>query len=170
MSYAHHSGHPLDLIVEHLCTPGLKTVMTAKDVNETIGAWSQNVASWMGVYQTPVLFLRYEDLMQTPLVQFRKLVQFLRWDCSDGQIETAISASSFERLRSLEAAGGFNERPATSKSGRTGSWRGVLNENQQRKIVAANAAMMQRFGYLLPNCGHIAMLEASERNHSVSLA
>jgi len=157
VSYANHAGHSLDLIVEHLCTPGMKTVMTPKDVNETIGSWSQNVASWMGVYQRPVLFLRYEDLLSDPQKYFTRLAHFLRWSSCDKQITVAITKSSFNQLKTLEAIGGFNERPTTSTSffqqGKAGRWSSSLLSSQQRTLLSHHAPLMQRFGYAPPSCG-----------------
>ena len=152
VSYANHAGHALDLIVEHMGTPGMKTVMTAKDVNETIGSWSQNVASWMGVYQRPVLFLRYEDLLNDTLKHFRRLAGFLKWDPTDAEFSAAIRRSSFEGLKAIEANQGFAERPPTSpvffRDGRQGGWKASLTTDQQRAILMAHTPMMQRFGYL----------------------
>jgi len=156
VSYANHAGHSLDLIVEHMCTPAMKTVMTAKDVNETIGSWSQNVASWMGVYQRPVLFLRYEDLLNGHIKEFRRLANFLKWDAADVCISAAIKKSAFDRLKAIEANQGFAERPSTSpaffRHGRQGGWKTSLTTDQQRAILMAHAPMMQRFGYLPNGC------------------
>ena len=150
-SYANHAGHSLDLIVEHMCTPGMKTVMTAKDVNETIGSWSQNVASWMGVYQRPVLFLRYEDLLNDPLRHFTRLVHFLGWKVVDAQISAAIDGSSFYRLKKIETDSGFSERPSTSSSffriGGRNNWTQMLEKEHVDRICNVHASVMQRFGY-----------------------
>lgn len=150
-SYANHAGHSLDLIVEHMCTPAMKTVMTAKDVNETIGSWSQNVASWMGVYQRPVLFLRYEDLLNDPLRHFTRLVHFLGWKVVDAQISAAIDGSSFYRLKKIETDSGFSERPSTSSSffriGGRNNWTQMLEKEHVDRICNVHASVMQRFGY-----------------------
>jgi len=168
VSYANHAGHSLDLIVEHLCTPGMKTVMTAKDVNETIGSWSQNVASWLGVYQRPVLFLRYEDLLNEPSKIFATLVRFLGWSYTAAQLTAAITKSSFDQLKTLEMGDGFNERPATSPSffrqGRTGQWDHALSREQQRMIVSHHGPLMQRFGYTLLDSGMKKDVSANVRD------
>ncbi len=152
VSYANHAGHSLDLIVEHMCTPAMKTVMTAKDVNETIGSWSQNVASWTGVYQRPVLFLRYEDLLNEPSKHFARLVRFMGWTPTEVQIDSAVTMSSFDDLKRLEISSGFNERPVTSPSffrqGSTGKWASALSLGQKKRILSEHAPMMQRFGYV----------------------
>ena len=49
ISYAHHSGQPVDVTIRHMATPGLKSKPLAGKVHEVLGAWSQNVASWMGM-------------------------------------------------------------------------------------------------------------------------
>src|SRR5438270_62446 len=63
ISYAHHSGQPVESIIVHMAMPGLKTKPLAGKVHEVLGAWSQNVASWMGMTRRPVHLMRYEDML-----------------------------------------------------------------------------------------------------------
>jgi hypothetical protein len=64
ISYAHHSDRPLDSIILHMATPGLKTKGQDRRAYEVMGSWSQHVASWMGMTGRPVHLMRYEDLLQ----------------------------------------------------------------------------------------------------------
>jgi len=63
---------------------------------------------------------------------------------------------------------GFNERPPKAKKffreGRSGQWREGLSDIQIKEIVRSHAPMMQRFGYLPPDCGAPIPLRVNHRS------
>ncbi len=152
VSYAHHCDRPIDAIIADMATPGLHTPLGVPHVSETIGSWSQHVASWMGVAHRPVYLMRYEDMMEHPRETFAGLASYLNLRPTVEQLDTAIQKSSFEELSQQEEERGFRERPAAAKrffrQGIVGGWRDALTEQQATKIVRAHASMMQRIGYL----------------------
>jgi hypothetical protein len=157
ISYAHHSKISVDDTIMTMATPGLKTKGNERNVYEVLGSWSQHVASWTGLTNRPVHVLRYEDMQANPLRLFAALARFLRLAPSEAQLKAAIAKSSFAELSRQEAEHGFNERPATAntffRDGRAGQWRDFLSAEQIEAVVAAHAPIMQRFGYLPPDCG-----------------
>jgi hypothetical protein len=173
ISYAHHSGHSIDETVRNMAVPGLKTPGDESNVYEVLGSWSQNVASWMGMTARPVHLIRYEDMLANPGRTFAILARFLRLTPSEEQLKRAIEKSSFTELSRQEKEGGFNERPPTAqkffREGRAGQWREVLTEKQIQDICGTHAPVMQRCGYLLPDCGLSIPLAQIERSPSVSL-
>ncbi|WP_456623311.1 sulfotransferase domain-containing protein [Bradyrhizobium sp. P5_C12] len=157
ISYAHHSGVRIDAMIASMATPGLKTPETARAAYQVLGSWSQNVASWLGLADRPMHIMRYEDLVANPVRPFGTLARFLGLTPSEQQLRAAIAKSSFGELRRQESENGFIERPKTAKiffrEGRAGQWRDVLSPAQIQEITRAHAPMMQRFGYLAPDCG-----------------
>jgi hypothetical protein len=157
VSYSHHSGQSIDVTIAHMATRGLKTLGKERDVFEVLGTWSQHIASWMGMTARPVHLLRYEDMLASPERVFMALARFLRLAPSADQLKRAIAKSSFAELSRQEKERGFKERSPAAKQffreGRTGQWRDVLTPKQVQDICAAHAPMMQRFGYLPPDCG-----------------
>jgi hypothetical protein len=157
VSYARHSGQTIDTTILHMATPGLKTTGDERNVYEVIGSWSQHVASWMGVSGRPVHVVRYEDLLANPERSFALLARFLRLTPSKEQLQRAIAKSSFTELSGQERQHGFNERPGTAelffREGRSGQWREVLTKEQAEEICRVHAPAMQRFGYMVPDCG-----------------
>jgi hypothetical protein len=157
ISYSHHSGQSIDATIASMATRGLKTPGTERDVYEVLGSWSQNVASWIGLTARPVHVMRYEDLFANPERTFMALARFLRLTPPDDQLKSAVAKSSFVELSEQETEHGFNEKPPTAKrffrEGRAGQWRQILTQKQARDICVAHAPMMQRFGYLPPDCG-----------------
>jgi len=157
ISYSHHSSFPVDAIIRYMADEKLATTMTQLGVYEYLGSWSFHVASWLSVPNRPVHVIRYEDLLHDSERQFTGLARFLRLEASTGQICEANKRSAFEELARQEAQCGFIERPKKAekffRSGKAGQWREVLTREQITAIVSAHAPMMQRFGYLPPDCG-----------------
>jgi hypothetical protein len=157
VSYAHHSGKSIDATIVHMARSGLKTNGNDRRVHEVLGSWSQNVASWMGMTGRPVHLMRYEDLLANPERSFGALARFLRLAPSEEQLKRAIAKSSFAELRRQEDEHGFKERPDVAqqffREGRAGQWPQALTRQQIAEICSVHAPVMQRFGYLLADCG-----------------
>lgn len=157
ISFAHHSGHTVDHIIRHMAD--IKATSSTKEtvVYEFISSWSFHVGSWTAIPTRPVLVLRYEDLLQAPERIFANVAAFLRLRPTPAQLDSAIAKSSFDVLAEQEARDGFVERPEKAekffRQGKSGQWRDVLTPDQIRSIVNSHAPMMQRFGYLPPDCG-----------------
>jgi hypothetical protein len=157
VSYARHSGQTIDAAILGMATPGLKTTGDERNVYEVLGSWSQHVASWMGMLDRPVYLMRYEDLLASPERNFALLARFLRLTPSEAQLQRSIAKSSFAELSRQEKERGFNERPSAAQQffriGRSGQWREVLSRPQVEEICRVHAPIMQRFGYMVPDCG-----------------
>jgi Sulfotransferase domain len=168
ISYAHHSACRIDDIIAQMADPNLRSVVTEQKVYEFTGSWSSHVASWMAVFDRPVFVMRYEDMLRSPVAVFGRLAAFLRLSPTQDQLQCAIDKSSFLELSRQEHENGFIEKPAASKKffrvGTADQWRDVLSKDQVERIVYAHAPMMQRTGYLLPNCGGDLLPQPSQRH------
>jgi hypothetical protein len=129
-----------------------------------MGTWEDNVSSWIGAAQPfPILALRYEDLLADPMAGAKRLQEFLRLPCSDREIESAVAASSFERLRAIEEADiasarvGIFYKPYLQPSiqnglrfmraGQSGEARRTLTREQLRRVSAVFGPTMRACGY-----------------------
>jgi hypothetical protein len=157
ISYAHFSGQQVDAAITHMATPGYKILGAENQVYEVLGSWSQHVASWMGMSGRPVHLMRYEDMVANPQRSFGALARFLRLAPSEEQLKRVIANSSFAELRRQEEERGFKERPDVAerffREGRSGQWSRALTQEQVKRVCGVHAPVMQRFGYLLPDCG-----------------
>jgi hypothetical protein len=157
VSYAHFAGREIDQIIEQMAAAAARSYVSESSVYEFIGSWTTHVASWMSVSHRPVYVMRYEDVLQAPSKVFGGLARFLRLAPSPEQLKAAIEKSSFSEVSKQEAEKGFVERPPTAEKffrvGKADQWRAVLTKEQARKVIEAHAPMMQRCGYLPPNCG-----------------
>ena len=157
ISYAHHTGWSIDATIDHMSQPAFQTPNTDQGVTETMGSWSQHVASWLGIAQRPIYFVRYEDMVSDPLNTFSNMTKYLGIKSTTQMLYSCIEKSSFEKLQAQEKGKDFIEKPKTAKSffrgGRIGQWREQLSREQIRLIVNSHAPVMQRMGYLPANIG-----------------
>lgn len=156
VSYANHNGHSLDRTIDNMNNPEWslsKQILNATNqLPHHLGSWSQHVASWMESALFPVCLIRYEDMHQMPQETFGRAASAIGLDKSPEEIERAISASTFDKLKQQEQVSGFRERPHASKqffrAGKIGSWRDSLSDNQAALIIEHHRPTMQRYGYL----------------------
>jgi DNA-binding CsgD family transcriptional regulator len=167
ISYAHHAAQSIDRIIALMADPVLQSHASGQNVHEVLGSWSSHVASWMSVFDRPVFVMRYEDMLRSPLAVFGRLAGFLRLAPTRDQLHRAIDKSSFSELTRQEQEKGFREKPAVAKkffrTGTADQWRDVLTKEQVRRVVYAHAPMMQRAGYVLPNCGGDVLPQPGQR-------
>ena len=92
--------------------------------------------------------VRYEDLLDNPLKQFRGIASLIGIRRGK-EIEKAVRASQFNVLKQQESKSGCVENPNEERvffrAGRQGQWREVLTTGQVERVVAGNRAMMEKF-------------------------
>jgi len=152
VSLAAHLNYPLPRAIAQLNQDGYETPNQRAGAYEHYGSWRQHVTSWTGTPNPRLLVLRYEDLLADPAAGFGRLAAHLGLQPPADLLARAIERAAFERLQAKEAAGGFIERPPSSRvffrAGRAEQWREALTPAQVRAVVEPNRALMARFGYL----------------------
>ena len=152
VSYASHHGITLDETVSRFGHPDNATAGNEQNVPQFLGTWSDHVRSWVRARGFPVRTVRYEDMLETPQAAFGKIVKFLQLGLDQSRLAKAIDFSSFDRLKAEEQKSGFIENPAHQaaffRSGKSGTWRNVLTDEQIRRIETDHQRTMRKFGYL----------------------
>jgi aryl sulfotransferase len=154
-SFAAHNGSAIDPAIDRMGDPAYALNADPQASNEflpvDIGSWSDNVLSWTDQTAIPVLVVRYEDLLADPVSVLQDIVVAAGLDCDHQQLEAAVAACTFDRLRQAEVTSGFGEKPAGMpvffRSGRAGSGMAELSSAQAKRIEAQHGAAMARFGY-----------------------
>lgn len=119
-------------------------------------SWELHVKSWLNNSPKKFLIIKYEDLIDDTKSEFIKILTFLKWEKSEDQINRAIERSSFESMSRIEDLKG---RPFKSekdaklstkfvRSGKVGSWKNVLSNEDEKMILNMSRSMMQQLGYL----------------------
>lgn len=155
ISAADHYGLTIDQAIEMMAdhkargrgTPG-------NTVHELMASWSDHVRSWTRWKHSPLIVLRYEDMLADPLGKLGMVARKLGIARDEARIRKAVEFSSFKALQAQEAESGFIEKSLHSqrffRSGRAGGWRDKLTPAQVAAIEGAHAEQMRRFGYLPP--------------------
>ncbi len=153
LSAADHYGLTIDQAIEMM---GDKTTrgraMAGNTVYERMSSWSDHVKSWTKWRHSPLMVLRYEDMLVDPLRQLGGVARKLGITQDDERIGRAVQFSSFKTLQAQEAETGFVEKSVNSqrffRSGKSGGWRDKLSPSQAAAIERDHAVQMKRFGYL----------------------
>ena len=155
ISAADHYGLTTDQAIEMMADKASRgRGLPGNTVHELMGSWSDHVRSWTRWKHTPLLLLRYEDMLADPLGQLGMVARKLGITQDEARIGRAVEFSSFKTLQAQEAETGFIERSANSqrffRAGRAGGWRDTLTSAQAAAIERDHAEQMRRFGYLPP--------------------
>lgn len=126
---------------------------------DPFGSWRDHAGGWLGARQgrSDFLLLRYEEMLDNPARELRKIVEFLGHSATDEQIEVAVARSSFERMRALEQqeAGqwaaiksGRTDKPFMRKAQKEG-WRTELPVEAIDRIESTWSDLMLDLGYTM---------------------
>lgn len=153
LSAADHYGLTVDQAIEMMRDTATRgRAMAGNTVYERMSSWSDHVKSWTKWRHSPLMVLRYEDMLADPLGQLGGVARKLGITQDDERIGRAVQFSSFKTLQAQEAETGFVEKSVNSerffRSGKSGGWRDKLTPSQASAIERDHAVQMKRFGYL----------------------
>lgn len=155
ISFADHTGEDLDVAVKNM--GNIRYALKNKDsMYHLLLTWTKHVTSWTEVNEkVPFMVLRYEDMLEDPVVSFRKVVMFMKLPRDEKKLHFAIDQTKFDNLKKFEEEHGFIEVSDNSKTGRffrvgkAGQWKEVLTEEQVAQIEKDHGQMMKKHGYEL---------------------
>jgi hypothetical protein len=156
-SFAHHMGTTIDEAVKQMNSSNASLATQRNNLNtttqlkQTILSWSEHVESWTTHPSFPVLVIRYEDMLSSPLETFTKAVAFMGINTDPQRINVSIIASDFNKLRQKEDENGFKEKTPQAKrffrSGSAGNWINELTKEQAVSIIHHHGHIMKKYGY-----------------------
>lgn len=125
---------------------------------DPFGTWGENVGSWLGTRRDhdKFLLLQYEQMLQEPVRELRRIASFLSIDATQSRLDNAIEASSADVMREMEreqsGMWATTKRSRTDKafvrSSKAGGWRSELPEASVAAIEEAWGDLMEDLGYL----------------------
>ena len=121
-------------------------------VKQHLGRWDEHVLSWTSKKITPLIIIRYEDLINFPYKNFSKISEFLYITNNKELINSAIEKTSFENLKQKEIdEGGFVENSSKKgkffRSGKVGEGYKKLNKDQLNKLNFEFGKTLQKWDY-----------------------
>ena len=116
-----------------------------------VSSWSKNVKHWTEQTDIPILIVRYEDMVDAPEIEFKKIIKFLNFTFDKNRFNNALKNTQFDSFQKQESIGLFKEINTNAKFfkyGTYGKGRELLNEAQIKKILDNNVEMMLKFKYI----------------------
>jgi hypothetical protein len=157
VSYAYHSKTSLLKSLENIDNP--KNSMCNREdklyhqLEQKLGSWAEHVVSWIDESNLPIHIIRYEDMLQDTLNEFKDALNFLEIDYDEHTLKKAVRFSRFETLKKQEEEYSFREKPINLKSffrtGTSGSWKKHYEMQQLQSFINKNEQLLIRFGYSL---------------------
>jgi Sulfotransferase family len=90
--------------------------------------------------------VRYEDLLERPEEEVRRLLEFLRAEASEKTVKMCVNAASFEKLSKGRTRG--QEDPTSFfRKGIAGDWRNVFTEQDKDLFKKEAGDLLIRLGY-----------------------
>lgn len=151
VSLAHHTGRSIDQAIALMADPQATFGLAdRRQLRQVLTDWSGHVESWLRDGPA-LLLLRYEDMLADPVAALGRVVRHLGLKAPTGDLDRAVAATRFDRLRAAEDRDGFRESPVAAerffRQGVAGGWRTALTPAQARRLVTAHGAVMDRLGY-----------------------
>jgi len=137
VSFARHSSITIDVSIDRLTDP-LNISKSDNCLIEVLGRWDDHIQSWTKAPGLPYHLMRYEDMIDNPKVEFKKLLKFLQVPADYTKLQRALKETSFSTLQKQESQEGFRERPKGMdkffSTGNYGGWVDKLTPEQVQRI------------------------------------
>jgi len=156
VSFAHHNGISIEKMIPKMAKSSYAFCDTSKGVRKQLQqrllTWGEHFESWANQSEIPVLVVRYEDMKAEPLATFKKIVTFFKLNKSEEQIQNALDACAFDKLKKAEEKDGFKEKNKKSerffRKGKIGSWKEELSAEQINTLLKDHKAVMLKLNYI----------------------
>jgi aryl sulfotransferase len=156
ISFAHHLGKSIDHAIDFMADPD---AMLSRIVNhigprtsQPLLSWSQHVNSWLDQANPAPLLVRYESMLENPLLEGIRIAQHTGLQKEISVYERAVKHSSFSELSKQENNNRFKEASNPDRvffrAGTAGNWQTKLSTQQITRIENAHGTVMTRLGYL----------------------
>jgi hypothetical protein len=89
--------------------------------------------------------VKYEDLLEKPEEEVKRLLRFLRADASEQTVRQCVSAASFERLSDGRKRG--QEAASFFRKGVAGDWKNAFTEQNKKDFKAVAGDLLIMLGY-----------------------
>ena len=153
VSFANHSAGKIEQKTEFIINE--EATLSGKrngQLRQILLSWKNHVQSWKNQSRIPILFVRYEDMLQKPLETFGTAVRFLGLEYNEERLQKAIIHSDFKLLQQMEQEKGFGEKMQLCQSffwkGKIGNYCDFLSQEQIDRITDHNYETMKEFGYI----------------------
>ena len=127
-------------------------IVDGKDIYPS--KWHEHTRAWLeNPFNAEILIIKYEDLVQNPFDQIKKILAFAELERSDEIINNAIQGNSFAEMKRKEAAFGWNNKNWDPKQdfirkGKIGTYKSEIPANLVSIFEAESNKELLYFDYL----------------------
>jgi hypothetical protein len=89
--------------------------------------------------------VRYEDLLERPMAEIRRLLEFLDADASEATVERLVENTGFERSSNRKR--GLEDSYSRFRKGITGDWKNVFTDEDKRIFKKVAGDLLIKLGY-----------------------
>lgn len=122
------------------------------------GSWNEHVLSWVKNKKDNLLVLKYEDIVESPVDGFKKLLSFCNIKIQDDRLNSAIQNSTFKKLRDLEDSNqktekivdilkNSNKQINFIREGKAGGYKKHFTPELEQLFMNKNREAASLFGY-----------------------
>jgi hypothetical protein len=115
---------------------------TARNWANLVGEASRDGRALLGDNYVEV---RYEDLLERPVDETRRLLRFLGADDAEETAQRCVELTSFERVSKRKR--GEEDSSSFFRKGVAGDWKTVFNEKDERAFKAVAGDLLIKLGY-----------------------
>ncbi|MBP0000096.1 MAG: sulfotransferase domain-containing protein [Cyanobacteria bacterium SID2] len=115
--------------------------------------WHTHVEAWLdNPYQSEIIKIRYEDMLERPVEEMERLCQFLDFEASREVLEQVVAGASFQSLRRKEEQFGLNN-PGWPKGeffnrrGKSGAYKDEMPPEVLAAFMEEAGETLQKMGY-----------------------
>jgi hypothetical protein len=132
--------------------------------NSTVGTWSSHIHGWLDNSVSNFLLVSYEDLKRNPCQQLEKVLAFSGVEFHNELIQSAVLASSFEKMQNLEIEQYSYDPEFVDpefinsdrsinfvRKGAIGEGQSCFSQEQINSFLKFHSSAMTRLGYLPEN-------------------
>ena len=131
-------------------TPGVKEAGIDGFLDEAASMWGQLIKrarETAGVLGDRYLEVRYELLLEDPIPQMKRMLDFLGADSSEAVIQACVEAAAFDKL-SKGRAQGQEDAKSFFRKGVAGDWKNHMTPDQVQRFEARSGGMLRQLGYM----------------------
>ncbi len=123
-------------------TQFLSSFILGKVENGLFGDWRSHILFWLfEKHNIDFIPVKYEDMVKCPMIEAKKIINFLGWEIELGILERAIAKSTYEETQKLNAP------PFVGVSGTWGAWKEVFSKEDLSLFWSWAGDLMEVLGY-----------------------
>jgi len=131
----------------------LEDLYTGK-INIYGGLWHEHVEAWQkNPYQTDILWLKFEDIINNKLHVLKQICHFLEMERSNDELEKVVRLTSFDHMKSLEMRSdwkkmkmaNFKEGKAFLRCGKINSYKAEVSEQLLAEFESQNQNIIKKY-------------------------